>query len=507
MKYTQQVKFFVLPYLLWSLIAISSLLFLRWILEYVLGAVLINQSIWDWWIPGIATHLIWFLVLRYRFKLLYNPNWKNNQETFIYMAIVAPLWLSITFTQFSLEYLVMKKEQVETTNQIDPKDWNTYYYMDSVSWDISNCHLHQTSAVTGRHSDRLNYYCYIAAPIDVSNSAYHKLWIGKMYRESMKNNLAKSIKTKRWYALQEESLADFKRMYQRFDTYLIPVQRSGNYNNYIRAIERNASNKYFKHRVFELSYEGIADKRSDIYKWAFGIPFIGIAICALFGNLQIHDKKGLQLYLEGQNTLTPDEHAIRNEIMLKGELPVTVVAIYIILIMYIIPAMVDGNIMHIDSITNFKFGAMQRSAVINGDIWRLFTAMFLHGGLMHLIGNLTALVFLGMSVEVHLERSKYIALIILGGLGASITSLNFLPMDTYAAGASGFLFALYGWALGAMLLYKRVKENAVVIRLLSIYMGINLLLGFIFPGVDNAAHLGGLCTGFVLAFIFTPKNA
>lgn len=152
-----------------------------------------------------------------------------------------------------------------------------------------------------------------------------------------------------------------------------------------------------------------------------------------------------------------------------------------------------------------KHGAMYMPYMINnGQMYRLFTAMWLHFGLDHLSGNMIPLLLLGDNLERAVGRGKYVAIYLLSGLGASMCSFlyNFVTASyAVAAGASGAIFGVIGALFYIVASNHGKLEDMTVIRLgiLIIYI---LYTGITTPGIDNAAHIGGLMIGVLLAMLF-----
>ena len=157
-----------------------------------------------------------------------------------------------------------------------------------------------------------------------------------------------------------------------------------------------------------------------------------------------------------------------------------------------------------DTIDLYRLGGVEKNAVLNGDWWRLFTAMFLHGGFMHIVSNLFTLFFIGIFAESIIGPKRFILIYILSGLGCSLTSIYWHD-NTVSVGASGAIFGLAG-ALIALNLMKSYSEkiNLQILIISIIYIGYNLLMG-LFTNFDNAGHIGGLLTGFLIGIIISSK--
>lgn len=140
--------------------------------------------------------------------------------------------------------------------------------------------------------------------------------------------------------------------------------------------------------------------------------------------------------------------------------------------------------------------------VADGEYYRLFTAAFLHGGIIHLLLNMYALFLFGPALEAALGRVRFLALYVVSALGGSALSYAFSPPNQPSLGASGAVFGL----LGAYLVVSRRlgRDSSGVLIMLAI----NFVYGFIVPRIDWRAHLGGLVAGALvaLAMAYAPKD-
>ena len=147
--------------------------------------------------------------------------------------------------------------------------------------------------------------------------------------------------------------------------------------------------------------------------------------------------------------------------------------------------------------------------VMEGEVYRLFTAMFLHGSLGHVFFNVYALLVFGRAVEPVFGRVRFLLVYLLGGLTGSVLSLALGGMESASVGASGAVFAIF--AAFAVHLYQNRGVYANVRAQLShmgVILGINLVIGFL-PGsrIDNWGHVGGMLGGALLAWRIGPRIA
>lgn len=144
-----------------------------------------------------------------------------------------------------------------------------------------------------------------------------------------------------------------------------------------------------------------------------------------------------------------------------------------------------------------------------GEWYRIFSSMFLHFGLPHLVNNMLVLFVMGQRLEPAVGRMRFLLIYLAGGIGGNIVSLCW-DMHTgvfaMSAGASGAVFAVIGGMIYVIIRHKgRVAD--LTMRQMIIMAAFSLYFGFASEGVDNAAHAGGMLCGFLVAvFIYHPRK-
>ena len=165
---------------------------------------------------------------------------------------------------------------------------------------------------------------------------------------------------------------------------------------------------------------------------------------------------------------------------------------------------------NLDTMFMLEHGAMFTPYLLVQTEWyRLFTSMFLHFGIRHLLNNMLLLYVLGDYLEKYLGRVKFLLLYVIAGVGANIVSgiVCLWQNDVVvSAGASGAVFGILGGLLWVILRNKGRVEN-LTIKKMTVMAVLSLYYGFVSEGVDNVAHVTGLILGFVLAILFYRKKS
>jgi rhomboid protease GluP len=156
-----------------------------------------------------------------------------------------------------------------------------------------------------------------------------------------------------------------------------------------------------------------------------------------------------------------------------------------------------------DSKALIAWGANFRPITLDGEWWRLVTNCFLHIGILHLLFNMYALAYIGLLLEPYLGKLRFGAAYLLTGIVASTASLYWHDL-TVSAGASGAIFGMYGVFL-AMLTTNLIEKDVrkALLTSIAVFVVFNLMYGMK-GGIDNAAHLGGLISGFVIGYLYYP---
>ncbi len=186
----------------------------------------------------------------------------------------------------------------------------------------------------------------------------------------------------------------------------------------------------------------------------------------------------------------------------------TIVLIALNVMMFLMMVLQGVAVFNPTAASVLRWGADYGPLTLHGQWWRMLVSTFLHFGLIHLLFNMFVLFNIGLFLEGLADRIPFVVLYLVCGLGGSAASLAWHP-SIVSAGASGAIFGLYGALLGFLIRHRGSipAESLASLRKGALtFLGYNLLYG-LRPGVDMAAHLGGLATGFVLGlFLIQPPS-
>jgi rhomboid protease GluP len=151
------------------------------------------------------------------------------------------------------------------------------------------------------------------------------------------------------------------------------------------------------------------------------------------------------------------------------------------------------------------YGLAFNAAIAAGEWWRLITAVFLHGGITHIIFNMFSLFVFAPELEKMVGRGKFLLIYFAAGIGGNI--LTFVLQDSFYAslGASGAIFGVFGAYLGLVAHTRnRIPQLKQVILPIVI---VSIVMTFLSSNINITAHLGGMAIGFILGYIiFRPKT-
>ena len=207
-----------------------------------------------------------------------------------------------------------------------------------------------------------------------------------------------------------------------------------------------------------------------------------------------HDEKGIELLFkitDDINQTNERKNKKMEKIFSSKKSIVTYILIGLCTIMFILSGF------GYNSGTLLLFGANFGPLVKSGEIYRLVTCMFLHGGIIHFGLNMYSLFIVGPRVEDFFGKWKYLLIYFISGISASLLSVG-LNNNVMSVGASGAIFGLFGALIYFGYSYRGYIGTIVKSQVMPIVL-YNLLMGFFIPGIDMWGHIGGLIGGIITA--------
>ena len=145
--------------------------------------------------------------------------------------------------------------------------------------------------------------------------------------------------------------------------------------------------------------------------------------------------------------------------------------------------------------------------VIEGQIYRLLTSIFLHADAMHIVMNMLSIYMVGTMVERLFSKVSYLSIYFISAFFGSFASI-YMHLGGWAVGASGAIFGLFGALAGFAWVHKETHKEEFMhfMRQFGVILLINLVLGFVIPDIDVSAHVGGLVTGIIGGMILAKSQ-
>lgn len=213
---------------------------------------------------------------------------------------------------------------------------------------------------------------------------------------------------------------------------------------------------------------------------------------------QPYDFGGLRTVIEDAalGKLTKPKRTLR-------DMPIVTLALIAVNIIYFIVIYANGGF---NNVTMVELGAAFTPYITQyGEYYRIFTSMFMHFGIEHLISNMLALMVLGEALERYVGKIRFLIIYLLSGIIGGIVSVaSYALRDrmVVSAGASGAVFGVLG-AILVVTIFGHIRSGEVRIepRRLIMFALLSILSGFNDTGIDNYAHIGGLVSGIIIALI------
>lgn len=176
----------------------------------------------------------------------------------------------------------------------------------------------------------------------------------------------------------------------------------------------------------------------------------------------------------------------------------TYIIIAVNMAVYVLTSILSWNFVEMDYRVVSQYGQFNLF-VFNGWYWQLFTSIFVHANIVHLIGNMIFLLIFGLRAEELFKIQEYLAVYFIPGIAGNLLTLLFGP-DMISAGASGAIFGLFGAC--TIFIRQALGQSIVSVLIYSFFM----LIISTGPNVNNLAHLGGLVVGLLIGYFLAKRR-
>lgn len=499
-----KIKEVYLPFLV---VAIGSILFydlFRWTFDIKLGVLPLKEDLLNFWIPFAIPWIPILIWLRRRIRVL-NIRGKSDNGYFGYQfamaaAIAVPLIVSQNYIEKASFDLVSVTNVYEIRNQSNEK----YFDINSFRVDKNASLSFGTARTSGRNNEHLSFYLYLACPFEYSEN----VWYGVKYSKNLSNFISDDKKNAEYRSFIKKSEREFKTYNFQNVEYFEKLGYSDDRDGFIEAIKQRFSGIDDSEQIILVPRTDVFEERlGNNFPWIFGSFGIGAFVILIMVVIPKIDEKELRDFKKGKPLKDDDLKEMLELLDPRGPDNATAILLLLNIGVFVVMIFLGLNIVSPTPKELLEIGGNRRFEVMNGEYWRLLTSIFIHGGLLHLFMNLLGLGIGASLLEGMLSKAQLIISYIVCGILASVVSI-YWHENTVSVGASGAIFGLYGLIL-AFTVFKIYPTDmrGMTWILLGLYAGVSLLFGFL-GGIDNAAHFGGLISGFILGgiFILTEKE-
>ncbi len=454
-------------------------------------------------LPAILAGICVLLFLRPRFKLLKLGSLGNLDISFVYYMLATLFITGAASTAYTLlDKYTSGTAVLHGINEIDKHSDARYYTLSTCYIDKNLSGASADFDVSGKHNQHFDMTLYLVSPIynnanDTIGKA--KAWICSKYDKTISNSLSQAEKEKEFNAFAEGASKEYDAIELSKFVYLERVLPSDDLDGYTDAAKQSSVYDDSHNILLIAKNEALALRTESSINWF--IWWIGGGLL-LFSIMVLIPKTEIGNYDYEVNGMLDGNADLAGEydfMIPKRGFMVTPIVVAICILLYIGMMISGAGIISFDTIALRNWGGNYGPYISNDNqYWRLLTSAFLHGGLMHLANNMVGLLIIGLYFEERIGSLKYLLVFVLTGIGSSLVSYWWHPNVT-SIGASGAMFGLMG-AIFAIAITPKVNpsERKLIFAIGGAYALFNLVMGFLMPGVDNAGHIGGLLSGFLL---------
>jgi rhomboid protease GluP len=494
----------ILPiYLIIIFSSVIGLLVIRWLVNLQFHLFDIKEEIWEIWIPLLFPWIVILICLRPKLRIL---NYKDSDKGRFFLQILTwgTMMATMSISQSYLTTSSGKLTHLETPTELTVKEKTKYYKIDRFSAATYYGGVYVRFNTSGKYNNEFNFNVFFVTPILTDSSkeiiVQPNIWYCVEFHKQVSNRLSDHEKQQQYEAFYTECL-DKMNHYKFYDlNHFETVPFSDDWEDFSKAVENKTKEKPSTELVLlKPVMEPYENRNKNKFAWIFGAFGIGLGVFLFFLVWAKIDNLEYRRQLEGKKPKEDDLIDAIKYLVPKDPHFGTSIVLDLIILIFLVMFFSGVNPISSSATELLNWGGNRRTEVLQGEWWRLITSMFLHGGLMHLLGNIYGLVIAGLFLEPIIGKKNYFILYFVSGICASLASMCWHE-NTLSVGASGAIFGLYGALL--MLLFTDVFKGGktIIFWLIGPYVVVNLLLGMT-GGIDNTAHIGGLLSGAITGAI------
>ncbi len=491
------------PFLLVTAGSVAAYSVLAWLLVYKTQLLNLDEDVVTIWLPFVLAWVPLLVWVWPRIKVL-KLETKQGRIPELYMLVAAatvigPTVIGQTYLARATATLTHLDEVAEINRSPDTK----YYAVTRPCLRREDHQFHWASALTGRQSESLTFTITVVVPFCGETGAQGTVpapaWLGITFTKSMRADRPDDHKEAEARMFAKDSEAEFAKMDLAALTYLEQLGPGAKRRGFESAIRK--SGLASSDPIVLLPHHDVFEERTgERGAWALWFYVGGAALWLVMVLIPgVHGARLKDLEEGTRPTRQPHGFTWRSILIPTRQAYGVVSLAYLNVIVFLFMVFAGLGAVSVPVEDLVSWGGLSRPLLHGSGLLRLVTSQFIHDGMMHIANNLYGLVFAGIMLESIIGGRRLLVAYLLAGTCGGIASVVVHPV-TVTVGASGSIFGLFGVLFG-LLLAK--DERVVPLRQFllvnaGIYVGLNLLLGAVMPGVDNAAHLGGLLAGLAM---------
>lgn len=477
---------------------------LRWVVDFTFNLSFYAFT-WEFILPLALLAVPLYKVMWHRLALL-KPLSAKGLEQDVRGQHFGLMYIFIIATTMALQSVLpsayFEVVPLHSAAELDQHPNERYFSLEEVKLDTNSRRQHASTHIR-KHRRSSSQTLSIQYSVVERFQGQPHVWLGTKYVKSINNRLTQDQKRYLYNVFMDSCEQKYSRLEPGEALYFERPFNKGTLEGFHEAIVVPGYDfDPKKETVLVAKFEPFKPFGWQSLGWSFGFFVIGqIFIISSLAIRGVHTNVKSKLL-----AVAKSDARGRNEFLSlfdpRGSDPIMSVLLLINVGLYLIMIISGVNFFDPDPMDMLNWGGLRRYEVGLGQKWRFLTAPFLHAGILHLLNNMIALVLFAGLLEGVLGSWRFLLHYLLFGLFAGLTSIVYHP--SIAVGASGAIYGLMGMlaVFNAVGLFPNEQKSNWY--LLAIFGGIGLILG-LQPGIDNAAHFGGLIAG-ALAGLFWVRG-